>query len=94
VGTTNGAKIINRDVSIGGQRFTYQNYNGGLPQLVLNNNETSGTIHLLAMFKYWESIRVLPPTAQISQVEFGWEICNTAGKLLTFQLTGYSLAGS
>lgn len=91
---TNGAKIINRDVSIGAHTFTYQNYNGALPQLVLNTNETSGTIHLLAAFKYWESIGVLSAHALLSQIQFGWEICNTAGKSLTFRLTDYSLSGS
>jgi len=81
-------------VSIGGQSFTYQNYGGSLPQLVLKANHASGAVDVLAALKYLESVGQVPSTATISQLDFGWELCNTAGTTVDFAVNGYSISAS
>jgi hypothetical protein len=88
-----GATVVDRDVSISGLAFTYENYRGGLPILALNTNQASGTIDVLAALKYLESIGQVSPTATLSQLDFGWEICSTVGAQ-TFQVTDYSITAS
>jgi hypothetical protein len=92
--TSNGATVIDSNVTIAGQSYTYQNYNNGLPQLVLNTNSPSGTVDILAALKYLQSIGQVGANASIGQLNFGWEICNTAGQTLNYAITGYTLSGS
>jgi hypothetical protein len=90
----NGATVIDKNVNIGGQSFTYQNYRGGLPQIVLNSNAPSGTIDILGVLHYLQSIGQVSANAAIGEIDFGWELCNTAGTTQHFAVTGYSLSAS
>jgi hypothetical protein len=97
--SVNGVEQDN--VQIGGQSYTYENYGGnptdpttGLPLLILNSNEASGSVNLLAAFDYWESIGVIPKGETITEINFGWEICNTGGGTENFSLTGYTLTAT
>lgn len=88
----NGATIINPGVETDGNpTFTYMNYQGELPQLVVDGNQASGTINILSALKYLESIGFMPTTATIGQLDFGWELCNTGGTTQTFRASGYTL---
>jgi hypothetical protein len=91
---SNGAKVVDSNVGIGGQSFTYQNYQGGLPQMVLSSNAASGTIDILAVLHYLQSMGQVSANAAIGELDFGWELCNTAGTTQNFAVTGYSLSAS
>ncbi len=92
----NGAQIINPNVTIGGQSYTYMAYPnaGGTPQFVLNSNATSATVDILGVLEYLVTQGTEPANAMIGELDFGWEICNTAGQTLHFQSTGYTLSAS
>jgi hypothetical protein len=90
----NGSQVFNTNVTIAGQSYTYMNYGGGLPILVLNSNAASGTIDVLAALKYLQSIGQVSANATLAQLDFGWEICNTAGTTQTFQVNNYSISMS
>ena len=90
----NGAKIIDKSVMIGGKSFTYQNYKGSLPQMVLNSNASNGTIDILGVLHYLQSIGQVSTSATIGELDFGWEICNTAGQTLTYVAHNYTLTMS
>lgn len=90
----NGATVVDSNVNIGGQSFTYQNYRGGLPQMVLNSNAPSGTIDILGVLHYLQSIGQVSANAAIGEVDFGWELCNTAGTTLHFAVSRYALSAS
>lgn len=89
-----GAQVIQQNVMIDGQSYTYVNYGGGLPQMVLNTPETSGTISLLDVFKWLESQGIISSTATLAIVDFGWEICSTGSQTLNFAVGKFSLTGS
>ena len=90
----NGATVVDSNVNIGGQSFTYQNYHGGLPQMVLNSNAPSGTIDILGVLHYLQSIGQVSASAAIGELDFGWELCNTARTTQHFAVTDYSLSAS
>jgi hypothetical protein len=89
----NGATITNPDVVVGGLHYTDMNYRGGLPQMVLHGNPSSGTVDILAVLKYWQSQGKLAANATIGQLDYGWEICSTVGTQ-NFAVNGYTLSGS
>jgi glycosyl hydrolase family 12 len=59
--------------------------------LVLNSNETSGTVNVLADLNWLESNGYMPAGSGLNQIDFGYEICSTGGVPETFTLSGYSL---
>jgi Glycosyl hydrolase family 12 len=62
--------------------------------LVLNSNETSGTINILAALDWLGSNGYTPAGSGLNQIDFGWEICSTGGTAKTFSLTQYSIESS
>jgi hypothetical protein len=93
----NGAQICNPNVMIGGVSFTYMAYQtcaSGTPQFVRNDNASSGTVDLLGTLNYLISQGVEPANSTLGEIDFGWEICNTAGQSLNFSSSGYTLTGS
>jgi hypothetical protein len=62
--------------------------------LVLPDNETSGTVNILAALNWLMSNGYVPSGSGLSQIDFGWEICSTGGVPRTFSLTGYSITSS
>jgi putative cell wall-binding protein len=91
---TGGSTVVDTNVNVAGQSFTYMNYGGGLPILALNTNQASGTVDVLAALRYLQSIGQVSPDATLSQLDFGWEICNTSGQSLTFKMSNYSISAS
>ena len=55
---------------------------------------TSGTIDLLALFKYATSNGWLPAGSTVSQLAFGIEVCSTDGKDATWTIDAYSLTAN
>jgi hypothetical protein len=86
---TGGATVENSNVTIGGHSYTDMNYGGGLPILRLNTNTAAGSVDILAALKFWQSQGEVSATAGISQIDFGWEICNVSN--LNYAVNGYSL---
>ena len=58
---------------------------------VREGNASSGTVDLLAGLQYLESRGDLVSTDKLWQVNFGWEICSTAGAPETFTVSNYSV---
>jgi hypothetical protein len=58
---------------------------------VRRGNASSGTVDLLAGLKFLESRGSLTGTDKLWQVNFGWEICSTAGAPETFTVSNYSV---
>jgi hypothetical protein len=75
---------------IGGQEFRVYDA-GGTKSFVLTKNETSGTIHYFAILEWLHSHGMLPASNTLSQFNFGWEICDTGGKSLTFTVHSLTL---
>ena len=60
----------------------------------MNTNEASDSVNILAALQYLQSIGEVSSNATIEQIDFGWEICNTAGQSLNFSLNNYELTES
>ena len=67
---------------------------GGYMAFVREGNATSGSVDLFAMLKDLEDHGLLPSSATLWQVNFGWEICSTGGKPASFSVTSYSLTST
>ncbi len=61
---------------------------------VRRGNASSGTVDLLAALTYLEHRGDLVAGDLLWQVNFGWEICSTAGAPETFAMSNYSLASA
>jgi len=70
---------------IDGQRFRVY-VAGGTKSFVLNHNETSGRVNYLAVLRWLHDHGMLKSSDAVSQFNFGWEICDTAGQTRTFTL--------
>jgi hypothetical protein len=88
---TNGATVINRNVVIGNVSYTYMLYGGFLPQFVRNDGATSGGADVLGILHYLQSIGFVTATAGLHEVQYGFELCNTAGTTLDFATTSFSI---
>jgi hypothetical protein len=95
---TGGAHVINSNLTIAGQSYTLMESCGSTcaPQsdeimLVHNTNATTGTENVLADIEYLQGAGYVPAATGISEVNFGWEICGTAGTTENFALNSYSL---
>jgi len=67
---------------------------GGYWAFVRKGNASSGTVDLLAGLHYLQSRGDLTGTDKLWQVNFGWEICSTAGAPETFTVSNYSVSSS
>jgi hypothetical protein len=88
-----GGSTVDAHTTLGGQPVTYMNY-GSEQILSFDHNQASGTVDILAALQYLQSLGVEPANATIGQIDFGWEICNTAGQALTFGISNYSLTAA
>ena len=60
--------------------------------LVRHTNVNSGTENIQADHPVCSStIGDLPATAGLTQVDFGWELCDTDSQTLTYAVNGYTL---
>jgi hypothetical protein len=83
-----------------GQRFAVyvtHGVSGGYPRgpffFVLTQNETSGTVDVLAAIRWLERVGYLSASRTgINAVDFGWEICSTGGAAEDFSVSRYTLS--
>jgi hypothetical protein len=71
-----------------GQHFTLWR-SGSTFSFVLDHNEQSGTVHLLAELHYLVRHGLISASDGLSQTNFGWEICSTTGRM-NFSVSRYS----
>ena len=89
--TPAGSKVAT--VTLGGLTWNYYKTNGYYA-FVLDHNAPTGTVDLLAGIKYLMSRGDLAGSDKLWQVNFGFEICSTAGAPETFRVSNYTLASS
>jgi hypothetical protein len=83
-----------------GQRFTVyvtpgksDGYPSGPFFFVLQRNETSGTVNILAAIRWLERAGYLSASgAGINAADFGWEICSTNGVAEDFSISRYTVS--
>jgi Glycosyl hydrolase family 12 len=89
--TPAGSKVAT--VTLGGLTWDYYR-DSGYYTFVLDHNAKMGTVDLLAGIKYLMSRGDLSGSDKLWQVNFGFEICSTAGVPHTFTVSKYTLASS
>ena len=89
--TPAGSKVAT--VTLGGLTWDYYE-DSDYYTFVLDHNATSGTVDLLAGIKYLISRGDLSASDKLWQVNFGFEICSTAGAAETFTVSNFTLASS
>jgi len=89
--TPAGSKVAT--VTLGGLTWNYYK-TSGYYAFVLDHNATAGTVDLLAGIKYLISRGDLSASDKLWQVNFGFEICSTAGAPENFRVSNYTLASS
>jgi hypothetical protein len=89
--TPAGSKVAT--VTLGGLTWNYYE-TSGYYAFVLNHNATTGTVDLLAGIKYRISRGALSGNDKLWQVNFGFEVCSTAGHPEAFTVSNYTLASS
>jgi Glycosyl hydrolase family 12 len=68
---------------------------GDTVSVVLNRNETTGTIHVIDIFRKLSSMGYVNLTKEgLGEIDFGWEICSTGGVFQYFTVTNYNLITS
>jgi hypothetical protein len=77
-------------VDIHGQRFAVY-VAGGTKSFVLKKNETKGTIDYFAVLRWLHNHGMLASSDTLWQFNFGWEVCDTAGRWQTFTLHSLTL---
>ena len=55
------------------------------------SDEQSGTVDILAVLHWLQSDEYVSSTADLGQIDFGWEICSTGGASETFTVSSYTL---
>jgi hypothetical protein len=70
----------------------YQNGNAMFSFTLTGKQETAGQVDILAFFGWLVRHHYLRASADVTQVDFGWEIASTNGVPLTFRMRRYTLA--
>lgn len=67
---------------------------GATMAMVMNSDQSSGSVNVLADLNWLESSGYLPAGSGLNQIDFGFEICSTGGVPETFSLTQYGIKAS
>ena len=81
-------------VTFDGHSFTVWKGDGNYFAFVANSTFTSGTLNLLAFFKYLMDKGWVPGNSTLSEVCYGVEVVNTTGAQETFNVTNFSVDAS
>jgi hypothetical protein len=63
----------------------------GMFSFIRHGNKSHGMVHILSLLRILVARGYIKPSATVTDVEFGWEICSTAGKPLNFIMHNYFL---
>jgi hypothetical protein len=88
-----GSKVATTTFS-GATWDLYETSNRSYMAFVRQGSASSGAVDLLAALTYLEHRGDLSASDVLWQVNFGWEICSTAGAPETFTLSNYTLASA
>jgi hypothetical protein len=91
--TPAGSKVATTTFS-GATWDLYVTSNRSYMAFVREGNAPSGTVDILAALNYLEGRGDLSGSDVLWQVNFGWEICSTAGAAETFTMSNYSLTST
>lgn len=82
--------------TLGPYPFTFYQYPsaGGTPMIIFDHNTPSGTVDILAALNWLVAQKVIPASTTIGQLDFGWEICSTAGRTVTFTISNYTISAT
>ncbi len=67
---------------------------GNPVSLVLDSNQPSGSVNILADLQWLESNGYVPAGSGLNQIDFGFELCSTGGASQTFNVTNYGITAS
>lgn len=67
---------------------------GNPVSMVLNSNQPSGSVNVLADLNWLESSGYMPAGSGVNQIDFGIEICSTGGVPQTFALSQFGIKAS
>ncbi len=88
-------KKVATDVTVGGHSWdVWWVQSSGYLAFNITGTLTSGTVDLLALFKYAVMNGWLPATSTMGQLAFGIEVCSTGGNAATFTIDEYSLTAN
>jgi Glycosyl hydrolase family 12 len=87
-----GSKVAT--ANIGGTSYGVWSAGSSPVSLVLNSNESSGTIDVLAALNWLKSNGYEPSNLAVNQIDFGWEICSTGGSAQTFKMNSFGIKSS
>lgn len=90
--TPAGSKVAT--ATIGNASYSVWSAGKGLVSLVLNSNQSSGSVDVLAALNWLKSNNYMSATAGVNQIDFGFEICSTGGSAQKFTMSQYSLKSS
>ena len=62
--------------------------------MVMDSTQSSGSVNILDDLNWLQSNGYVQSGSGINQIDFGWEICSTAGVPETFSMSQYSLTAS
>jgi hypothetical protein len=88
-----GSKVATTTFS-GATWDLYETSNRSYMAFVREGNASAGTVDLLAALNYLEGRGDLAASDVLWQVNFGWEICSTAGAAETFRVSNYSVTST
>ena len=88
-----GSKVATTTFS-GATWDLYETSNRSYMAFVREGNASAGTVDLFAALNYLEGRGDLAASDVLWQVNFGWEICSTAGAAETFRVSNYSVTST
>jgi len=88
-------KKVATGVTVGGHTWdVWWVQSSGYLAFNITSTLTSGTVDLLALFKYAVLNGWLPANSTVGQLAFGIEVCSTGGNAATFTIDSYSLTAN
>lgn len=68
--------------------------NNDIVTFVAKSNAQSGSVDLLALYKFLQSGGYTAANAGVDQMDYGFELCSTSGVTQTFAVNGYTLTAA
>ncbi len=90
--TPAGSKVATANIN--GVSYSVWSAGKDLVSLVLNSNQPSGSVDVLAALNWLKSNNYMSATAGVNQIDFGFELCSTGGSAQKFTMSQYSLKSS
>jgi hypothetical protein len=88
-------KKVATGVTVGGHSWdVWWVQSSGYLAFNITSTLKSGTVDLLALFKYAVTNGWLPANSTVGQLAFGIEVCSTGGNAATFTIDNYSLTAN